>query len=102
MGTATYLVLNSSVLVILAIAFRRYAVRDGRTWRILALHLIPLTIVFDSLCIAIGIFGYNPATISGLKLGPMPIEDLFYTVAAILVVPALWKLYGSKKEGKDA
>jgi len=101
-GTITYLLLNASVLVVATVALWRYIERDGRTWRIIALHMLPLTIIFDILCIAAGIFGYNPEMISGLKLGPMPVEDLFYTVVAILIVPAFWKLYGSKKEKDHA
>lgn len=102
MGTATYLALNVSVLLLAVVVLWRYIERDVRTWRIIALHMIPLTIIFDSLCIALGIFLYNPATISGIKLGPMPVEDLFYTVVAMIIAPAIWKLYGSKKEEKDA
>lgn len=98
MGIFTYLVLNASVLVVLVVVLRRSLVRDLRVWRTAALILIPLTIIFDSLCIMLGIFAYNSATISGLKIGPMPVEDLFYTVGAILIVPALWKLYGTKEE----
>lgn len=102
MGTITYLLLNASVLVVTTAALWRYIERDRRTWRIIALHMLPLTIIFDSLCIAVGIFGYNPATISGIKLGPMPVEDLFYTVVAIVIVPALWKLFERKKEETNA
>lgn len=98
MGTATYFVLGLSVLVVLTVVLWRHVERDARIWRLLLLTLIPLTIIFDSLCIAVGIFGYSPNTFSGLKLGPMPVEDLFYTLAAIIMVPAFWKLYGGKKE----
>lgn len=46
-------------------------------------------------------FWYSPNTISGLKLGPMPIEDLLYTVVAITIVPALWNIYGKKEKERD-
>lgn len=102
MGTATYLVLNVSVLVITTAALWRYVQRDKKTWWKLVLYMIPLTIIFDSLCIYLGMFWYSPDTISGLKLGPMPVEDLFYTIVAITIVPALWNLYGKKEKGHDA
>ncbi len=101
MGTITYLMLNTSVFVICLVTLWRYVERDKRTWQIIALHMIPLTIVFDGLCIALGIFGYNPATISGIKLGPMPIEDLFYTIVAMLIGPAFWNIYNKQKTRRD-
>jgi lycopene cyclase domain-containing protein len=84
------------------VALWRYIQRDKKTWWELALHMIPLTIIFDSLCIALGMFWYNPDVITGIKIGPMPIEDLLYTVVAICIMPALWKLYGRNKGGTDA
>lgn len=102
MGTATYFILNVSVLIIVLAAFWRYLLRDTKTWWKLALFMIPLTIIFDSLCIYLGMFWYSPDTISGLKLGPMPIEDLLYTVVAITIVPALWNIYEKKEKEHDA
>lgn len=64
--------------------------------------MVPLTIIFDNICIAFGFFWYSPETTSGLQLWLMPIEDLFYTLVAMLIAPALWELFGSKKEKKNA
>ena len=97
MGTVTYLVLNVSVLLLVLVTLWRYIQRDKKTWWALVLHMIPLTIIFDSLCIVLGMFWYNPDLITGLNIGPMPVEDLFYTVVAMLIMPALWKLYGRGK-----
>lgn len=102
MGTVTYLVLNASVLALVLVSLSRFIHRDKKTWWVMLLHMIPLTIIFDNLCIALDFFYYGTSTTSGLTIGLMPVEDLFYTVVAIILVPALWKLYDRKKENQDA
>ncbi len=57
-----------------------------------------MTAVFDSLIVWSGIVAYDSSLILGLRVGIAPIEDFFYAIAAILVVPALWKLFGKRKE----
>ncbi|GAA4284392.1 hypothetical protein GCM10022261_19230 [Brevibacterium daeguense] len=59
---------------------------------ITAVALIALTIVFDNLMIRVGLFTYADPHISGITIGVMPVEDLSYTVFALLVLPALWEL----------
>ncbi|MBD7995554.1 lycopene cyclase domain-containing protein [Arthrobacter sp. Sa2CUA1] len=59
--------------------------------------LLLLTAVFDNLMIAAGLFGYNPDRISGAFLGLAPLEDFAYPLAAVLLLPALWELLGSRK-----
>ena len=102
MGTITYLVLNGSVLALVVVALWRYIQRDAKAWWVILLHLVPLTVIFDGLCIALGFFWYSRATTTGITIGPMPVEDLFYILVAVIVAPALWKVFGSKKEGSNA
>ncbi|WP_312182426.1 lycopene cyclase domain-containing protein [Arthrobacter sp.] len=59
--------------------------------------LLALTAVFDNLMIAAGLFGYNPERISGAFLGLAPLEDFAYPLAAVLLLPALWQLFGSRQ-----
>lgn len=58
--------------------------------------LLVLTVVFDSIMVGVGLVGYDPAHISGLYVGRAPVEDLAYTVGAVLVLPALWRLLGPR------
>lgn len=102
MGTVTYLVLNASVLALVLLSLWRFIQRDKKTWWVMTLHMVPLTILFDNLCIQLGFFWYSPETIIGIRLWLMPIEDLFYTLVAMLAVPALWKLFSGKKEKENA
>lgn len=53
-----------------------------------------LTALFDNLIIGFGIVAYDPETLSGLMVGLAPLEDFAYTVAAVVLVPLLWTLWG--------
>jgi lycopene cyclase domain-containing protein len=52
--------------------------------------LIVMTAIFDSIIIALGIVDYNPDKILGLYVGNAPIEDFFYAILAVLIVPVIW------------
>ncbi|GAB5079060.1 lycopene cyclase domain-containing protein [Arthrobacter sp. AD-310] len=54
--------------------------------------VLVLTVVFDNLMIAAGLFTYAPGMISGMMLGLAPLEDFSYPVAAVLLLPGLWIL----------
>lgn len=38
-------------------------------------------------------FHYEPSLITGLKIGVAPLEDFFYAILAVLLIPALWNLF---------
>jgi lycopene cyclase domain-containing protein len=70
-------------------------------WRALALAagvLVLLTAVFDNLMIASGLFAYADARISGARIGLAPLEDFSYPLAAVILLPALWSLFGSGRD----
>ncbi|WP_336646791.1 lycopene cyclase domain-containing protein [Microbacterium sp. USHLN186] len=52
--------------------------------------LLLLTAVFDNVMIAVGLFDYADAHISGIRVGAAPIEDFTYPLAAVILLPALW------------
>ena len=87
----TYTLLNACFLIpaaLLAWSARKRI--PTRPWLLTAAVLIVLTIIFDNIMIGVGLFYYSPETSSGITIGLMPIEDLSYTVFAVLVLPALW------------
>lgn len=86
----TYTLLNACFL--LPAALLAWSARKRiptRPWMLTAAVLIVLTIIFDNIMIGVGLFYYSPETSSGITIGLMPIEDLSYTVFAVLVLPAL-------------
>ncbi|WP_439693595.1 lycopene cyclase domain-containing protein [Curtobacterium sp. SP.BCo] len=75
--------------------------RRARTGRRVALvtalaagvALLVMTIVFDNVIVGLRIVAYDPALISGAKIGAIPVEDLAYAIAAIVLLPSLWVLF---------
>lgn len=57
------------------------------------LGLLLLTVVFDSLMIAVDLFRYDEAQLHGWFVGLAPIEDLAWPIAAGLLLPSLWELF---------
>lgn len=54
--------------------------------------LLVMTAVFDNVMIGVGLVGYDPALISGAKIGIAPLEDFAYAIAAVVLLPSLWVL----------
>ena len=54
--------------------------------------LVVLTLVFDNLMIAAGLFTYADAHISGVRIGLVPLEDLSYPLALAIALPGVWQL----------
>jgi lycopene cyclase domain-containing protein len=94
----TYAVLSLAVLIaVFAVTLptlRRLALRP-LLWT--ALVLVALTLVFDNIMVGVGLVAYDDELILGVRLPIAPLEDLSYTIAAVLLVPALWTWLGPRK-----
>lgn len=81
-----------AVVVVAAAAVRVRRPRVGRRLAasaVTAVILVLLTIVFDNLMIAAGLFTYPEHRISGIRVGLAPVEDLAYPVVAAFLLPAI-------------
>ena len=61
-------------------------------WRAIAYAtaaLLAITAIFDNVIIGLGIVGYDPKLISGIKVGLAPIEDFAYSLAAPLLITVI-------------
>ena len=93
---ATYIVLNTVYLVgALAILKWRGLLALNRSVVVTLGILTVCTAVFDSLIIAAGIVDYDTTKLLGIYIGTAPIEDFMYALLAAVIVPALWKGFGS-------
>ena len=92
----TYTLLNVVFLGIVAIvAIAAVVVRRAPRWRavgLAAVLLLTLTAIFDNVIIGTGLVAYDLSLISGVFVGLAPIEDFAYTVAALVLLPAVWEL----------
>jgi lycopene cyclase domain-containing protein len=97
----TYWLVNIPFLLVAAlvcgVAIGRRATPRGLAWVVCALVMMVLTVVFDNAIIGAGVVGYNPALLSGVMVGLAPLEDFSYTLAAVLIIPALWHLLQPQK-----
>lgn len=83
-----------------AVSARRGSAVSSRLYKILALTLVVMmvtTAIFDNVIIGVGLVAYDPALLLGSYLGIAPVEDFAYTLAGVMILPALWLLLGSKK-----
>jgi lycopene cyclase domain-containing protein len=65
-----------------------------RTSLVVAALLLVMTVVFDSVMIAVDLFDYGASALLGPRLLLVPVEDLAWPLVAVLVLPALWELLG--------
>lgn len=93
----TYLIMNLFFLACIVVLFIQYLAKPTKSWWITLGAMLLLTAVFDSIIIWAGIVGYDPQKILGLYVGFAPIEDFFYAILAVIIVPALWNLYEANK-----
>ena len=101
----TYWSLNAVFLAVVAlVAVAAVLTHRGPRWKAAGLAAIPLlilTAVFDNVLVATRIVGYDPALISGAKIGVAPLEDFAYAIAAVILLPSLWALLGGEVSIRD-
>ena len=61
--------------------------------------LCVLTMVFDTLMIAAGLYVFDPDKILGVYIWGAPLEDFAYAIAAAVGMPVLWTVLGRRKRG---
>ena len=96
----TYVLLNVIFMAITLVVLHRYLPALNRAWYMTALILIVLTVIFDNVIIGLGIVAYDPHKILGLYIYKAPVEDFFYALLAVYIVPALWRYFEGKGKVK--
>lgn len=82
------------VAVLVLLRFRRRIKLKPLLFTFLAIFL--MTAIFDNLIIGSGIVAYDESKISGFKIFLAPIEDFAYTVAGVMMIPAIWNSLRSR------
>jgi lycopene cyclase domain-containing protein len=92
----SYIVLNlifiTAVLVAMRILLGRQLFQFSSRAGVVLVLLLVLTLIFDNLIIAAGIVDYNFDKTLGIIIFKMPIEDIFYSVMALLLMHTLWRV----------
>lgn len=97
----TYTLLNLVFLGFVAlVGVAAVLARRSPDWRavgLAAILLLTLTAIFDNVIIGTGLVDYDDSLISGIRIGLAPIEDFAYTLAALVLLPALWELLPTRR-----
>ncbi len=97
----TYLLLDLVFLAaVVVVAGATALARRSPRWRAIGLAAIPLvvlTAVFDNALVGSGLVAYDPALLSGIRIGVAPVEDFAYAVAAVVLLPCLWSLLSPRR-----
>jgi len=98
----TNAVLNVAVLGVLLLVCAP-VLRRLRGWPVVwtVVHLLVLTLVFDTLMIEVGLYAYAPSKILGVYLWGAPIEDFAYPIAAGIGMPVLWTVLGRRRRSAE-
>ena len=101
---AKYLILNlvatCTVVAVLILLSRKHKLTFKPWLAYIMAVLLVLTAIFDSLIVWSSIVAYNPNYILGLYIGKAPLEDFFYSVVVVLLVPVTWQLLDSNVRSK--
>lgn len=100
MGIATYLSLNLVFVAVVLLVLKPWLRGSWRATLSVALHLVVLTVIFDSIIIWLGIVAYDQTKLLGFNIGLAPVEDFFYAILAAIMVPAIWRAVGNR-QGSD-
>jgi len=96
----TYWLINLPFLlvaaVVVGVALGRRVAPRVLPWTIAAVVMMTLTAIFDNAIIGSGLVAYDRDLISGVMVGVAPVEDFAYTLAALMMVPALWHLFAPR------
>jgi lycopene cyclase domain-containing protein len=93
-GLAVAFLVAATVLAVVTARVARLPRRWWWTTAIVTVVLLALTAVFDSLMIAADLFRYDVASLTGIRVLLVPVEDFAWPLVAVLVLPALWELLG--------
>ena len=97
----TYWLINAAFLAVVAvIAVAAIAARRRPSWAavgLAAVLILVMTAVFDNIMISAGLVAYAPEHISGAFIGVAPLEDFAYAIAAVIGLPSLWSLLGTRE-----
>ena len=117
-GTTTYALLAVPFLVfaaLVAVAAGVVAARRRGTGRrragvavgvvsalVTGVVLLVMTGVFNNVIVGLGIVAYDDALISGARVGLFPVEDLAYSIGAVLLLPSCWVLLERPRDRSSA
>ena len=98
---ATYIILNTLFIAVVILLLKIPLRKPSKSWVMSLVVLLVMTAVFDSLIIAYSLVAYDTTKLLGLYIGKAPVEDFFYAVLAMLIVPIIYNRLKSNNDSND-
>jgi lycopene cyclase domain-containing protein len=93
----TYIVLNLLFLLTAILFLPKKLSKPRRAFWITLLVVIVLTAMFDPIIIALDIVDYDTSKTLGITWFGAPVEDFFYAVYSVIIVPLIWHKLGESR-----
>lgn len=93
----TYLLLNLLFFLTILMFIPRTLRRPSKAWWITLGVVVGLTAIFDPIIIMLDIVAYDPTKLLGIYWFGAPIEDFFYAIYAVAIVPLVWQRLGERR-----
>jgi lycopene cyclase domain-containing protein len=90
----TYILLNVIFMTFVLVIMRHFLPHYTKLWFYKLAGLLLLTVIFDNILIMLNIVGYHNDKLLGVYLYKAPLEDFFYALLAVYIIPALWQHFG--------
>lgn len=98
---ATYLILNLLFLLTILMFIPKKIQKPTKAWWITLAIVVGLTAIFDPIIVMLDIVAYDPSKLLGIYWFGAPIEDFFYAIYAVIIVPLIWNIIGERRNGKS-
>lgn len=98
----TYLFLNLLFLLTVIFFIPPKLSRPPKAFWVTLVIVGLLTAVFDPVLVALDIVRYDPTKLLGLSVFGAPIEDFFYALYAVMIVPLIWHKLEQRQERRRA
>lgn len=90
----TYLLLNLFFLLTIVLFLPKKLSKPGKAFWLTLVIVLALTTIFDPIIIGLDIVGYDTSKLLGVFIFGAPIEDFFYAVYAVCIIPLVWNKLG--------
>ena len=97
----TYLILNLVFLASVIFFLPKTLSKPKKAFWLTLAVVVALTALFDPIIVALDIVGYDSAKTLGLRFFGAPIEDFFYALYAVIIVPLIWNFLEDKKHDRQ-
>ena len=94
----TYLILNLLFLITLIMFLPTSFRKLPKAWWLTLGGIVVLTAIFDPIIIYLNIVDYDPSKLLGIYFFGAPIEDFFYALYAVCIVPLVWNRLGERND----